>query len=267
MKLSTPSRPRFRDVRVDACPPHGCDLVEPKHDGMYVEVTIRDGHAVGVSRAGRTVLECQTNGCPDCTIVGEYMVGTQRAVHHEYHGDVIAFDLIALAGRSMTTVAFSGRRAALVRLSTESCFPQWMHVTEQYPASQWRKLWDSRVATGEIEGVVFKRSMRRWSEDIYRCKLLQTDDLTCVGFGVSDGGRYDGQVCTIIGQIVVGCSRAAVDYTTETSVPGLTTEQRATITANQTDYIGRRFEIAHNGRTKSGSYRHPRFIRWREHAA
>ena len=272
-------RPPYIDLDPAADrPERDYDVVELKHDGMWAEVTIHD-HLITLDSRNGTATPPTSGSCRsllDATIVGEFLRGTAWSRRSgvggvRRHGRFVAFDLIRLGGvggRDLRSEPLSVRRRLLEGLFAEHLVggvPGWFDLSEQWPASEWERLWAEHVATGDFEGLVFKNSGDVWGggEGWARMKREVTVDYVCMGCNLSKAEHYaSGAAASIRGGLFVnGVLRHVC------SVSGLTDELRYDLVAHPEQFRGRVFEATGKGQFDSGALRHPQFSRWRDDKA
>lgn len=159
-------RPTYRTVeRV----PAGYDLCQPKHDGHFVEVAIEDGFATLWSRRGTVLASWPVRSGVAATLVGEYMVGTQRARRSDAHGGLIVFDCVEVDGAPLFRAGYLSRLAAGLGVVQE-LDDERFSLTTTHPVADADALWSAHVLADGGEGIVLRRSDAVWSADLCRIK-------------------------------------------------------------------------------------------------
>lgn len=270
-------RPPFEDITSpDACthafPDKRFDTVEPKYDGMWVEGQVRSGRLTLRSRRGTVKKTCHVGSVPDCTVIGELLVGTQwstksiqypvagseqdplRGLSTSRSGTLVLFDVLEIAGQPCAALPYRERRAALLKLLSGHTWPSWLVCGESFPIEQWRALWAERVENGDWEGVVFKDSSAAYGTPWARLKR----EVTCeyVFMGVTPGrGRCAGMAGAIRGGLYADGELVEI-----LRVSGLDDRTRRALAADPQRFVGRVFEAKGNALFKSGALRHPRIV-------
>jgi ATP-dependent DNA ligase len=246
-------KPPFRDLSSPG--PH--DRVELKWDGIWLQLDVADGRAIGRSCTGTVKLDRPAGNMPDMTIVGEYLVGTTWSSLRRDRGHVRAFDLLAFQGEDVIHYGLLWRRALLAfHLAVADL--GWLTITESHPASAWQNLWARHVENGDWEGLVFKSSHAPYGEPWGRLKREVTADYVCMGFNPG-AGRYAGMAGSIrSGLYIDGKLREVCSVGS-----GLCDHARAAMTVHPERFVGRIFEARGAARFKSGALRHASFVRWR----
>jgi ATP-dependent DNA ligase len=172
------------------------------------------------------------------------------------------FDILRLNGVSLTGKTLEQRIELLGtvqhRLQSEHIvFLPWARSS-----SEKRKLYDSILATGK-EGIMLKRldavyvEGARPSSNWYKAKKSACFD--CVILGFSKGaGKYN----TLIGAVIFGQYRDG-KLVQLGQASGMTDSIRGLMSKYPEQYLGRVAEIKGMERLKSGSIRHPQFVRIR----
>jgi len=184
--------------------------LEPKLDGMWVQMTIGNTKHKFLSRSGIAPAPKYTKGLEDITmpmspgsvIVGELECGTDRATKRYEETGYYAlhlFDVLDYMGQDMRDKAQSERRAALEVLFNEIQFAT-MHIPGRIQIvpsfnNLFKHRYDWLVRNGG-EGVVLKLKGAKYisgkNESMVRCKDTATDDFVLMGVGKTDGGELTG---------------------------------------------------------------------------
>lgn len=182
-----------RQTYIDVChtsadfQSYGFDLVQVKHDGQWCAVTVRNGLAEVAGRNGGRLATLAVPGVPDCTLIGEYMGGTERAGRDPMAGGVWVFDCIELSMFLFAPNDYFERyalAASLIgQLHTDRGYPPSLALVENFPlewtaADTWRKL----VVEAGAEGLIYRRSSDTYAGAVIgREKAVQTYDGVCTG--------------------------------------------------------------------------------------
>lgn len=254
-------RPKFEDLLPGSDPGPSFDTVELKFDGRWGQLLVNDtpGRFEIWSRHGRLKTEGSCDrGLPRAFFHGEEVAGTNWAKKSGFDGHFRAFAVQSLDGADLWHLSGDENRNVMVDFPWEE-LGLWARPVSQWPASEWRRLWDEFVYSDRLpyEGLVFKHSRRPFGVGWGRMKRLYTVDYVCLGFNTSDSSSYRGQAKSIIAGLYVGTSLRAV-----CNVMGLTERQRADFSANPDQYIGRVFIAEGKGLFDTGALRHPNFVDW-----
>lgn len=226
------------------------DILQLKYDGWWCRAEHAAGHVDYFSETDRNFLSTDIPGLDGCTIIGEYMRGTQWSQHPDRKGLFFIYDLRTVFGEPLTHETYSTRYRLLRRLP----LPVNYRLVECFPIKSFDSTWQHYVLDQGFEGVVFRRSESTLDDPIMRHKREYTLDGVVVGF-TSGRGKYEGS----LGAVRVVCGEAITDVG-----GGFSDVERQSIWNNQTAYIGRVMEFTANAVFESGAPRHPRFVRWRE---
>lgn len=159
-------RPTYRTV-TDA--PRGFDLVQPKADGRFAEVAIADGWATLWSRRGTRLADWPVRDGVAATLVGEYLVGTQRARRDPDHGTIIVFDCVEAGGAELFAAPYLDRLCAAARVVGALADDRFA-LTVTHPVEDADALWRQHVLRDGGEGIILRRSTAPWSADLCRIK-------------------------------------------------------------------------------------------------
>jgi ATP-dependent DNA ligase len=258
-------------------------VMEPKLDGNRLIGHVRPDGQVDLygGRNGTPwtqsaldpIRDVLAKACPPDTIVdGELMVPMTHArssdvTHAVASGQSLElwlFDVLKLAGQSITHIEWSARRLLLEKLEfadqtvklTPVATPNWTL------AQEWVKL--------GIEGIVCKRKSAPYqvgkrSHDVLKWKPQETLEGRIIGFVEGKNG-IAGQIGALELEIEGSGVKTTVSCPPELSVQilaenGLNRFDAAIHAHN--DWFGRCVEIKHYGLFPSGSPRHPGFVRLR----
>lgn len=255
-------RPQFDDLKPLGDVPIRFDVVEPKMDGQWGQLVVRQGRAQVWSRHGQLKHEQTVDAdLPDLVLHGEYLHGSNWALRRGMNGQFHAFDLVARDGRSLASMTLHSRRERLERLLDlhRARLPGWLRLVPQDPVGMWRRHWDVLVEGQGYEGLVFKWSGGRFGDPWARMKRTVTMDYVCLGANPG-GGRYEGRAASsLIGGLWREGGAVAV-----ANVGGLGDSLRYEVWEHPERFVGRVFEAYGRGLFDGGGLRHPAFLRWRD---
>ena len=128
------------------------DFVEPKYDGMWIRVEIKDNEIRGYSRTGNIKFQRTAEKVVGhATLVGEYLVGTQWSKNSAGHGKVVLFDCLRFDGVSIEDSPLSERRSYLRQFDGFNG----LVVGDQWPAAKGSEVWFPLGVIGYLELRVF----------------------------------------------------------------------------------------------------------------
>jgi len=243
----------YRDGTYAEARDKGYDIVQLKFDGWFDRIEIGAGLVQHYSSTGRAFgFDNLMDTEVIATLLGENMRGTQWSQQPTRLGRKYLFDCFAWEGMNLSQFTYRDRYRVLWNALER--LPSTYEAVRCYPISTRDELWNIQVATGAFEGLIYRRSTDDTSGIILREKLIITDDLQCIGF--EEGlGKNAG---------MLGCIHARTNDDVRIDVGGgFSDDQRREIYLNQTAYLNKWFEVEARARFKSGSLRHPNFIRWR----
>ena len=253
-------RPPYREIEASQLAGEAYDVCEIKRDGMWARVEIAAGVARVYSRTDRLCATLTVNDPSlTATLVGERISGTTRARSSPDRDRVILFDALAIDGVDLRALAQRERVQRLGALIDLVRLGAAFGLVRSYPAASWREVWARHVATGEREGLVFKRSDQPWGAPWARMKATVTADFVCMG-AIEGNGRMRG-TC---GALIAGLVDQRGELRRITTVgAGLNARERAEIWRSRAAFLGRVFEVEGKGRASGARLRHPVFVRWR----
>lgn len=246
----------------DLAAARGYDLVQPKMDGYWARLEIAAGTATVYTRQGRETATLPAPTGLEATLIGECLAGTARAVASADRDTVVVFDCLAVAGEVIAeSAAYTERLAAAAELAGRLA---WARPVETLPAADAGRLWQERVETGALEGIVLRRAADRYTAGVIgRIKRTQTADYLVMG--VEPGkGKLAGKA----GAIILGlldCHGIPAEVCR--CGGGFSDAERVAMLARPGDYVGRVVEVRGHDRYPSGALRHPTFSRWRQDKA
>lgn len=237
----------------------GFNIVQPKLDGWWACAEIKKGIARIYSRQGVKKIELPAERMPDCVVLGEYLVGTQRSVNDEKCGALVVFDALTLGTADMTGGSYQWRMSWF-DTDIDQHAPAWMHRVRSWPIKQAKAVWKKCVIDGHAEGLIFRSERHTYHRGrIGRVKKTFTMDY--VVMGVERGqGRHSRRAGAVICGLYEG--RKLVEKVRVGG--GWTDAQRDELFANPKAFIGRVLEVKGWQVFESGSMRHPNAVRFRD---
>jgi ATP-dependent DNA ligase len=175
----------------------------------------------------------------------------------------MVFDLPWFEGHPMFDVPFHERRAVLEAWFKDNGPFRYLFLTPQVMKN--KKAFRDKVWAEGKEGIMLKRldglyePGNKPKDNWIKIKAKKTDEFVVMDF-IPGEGKYDG----LIGAIVFGQYDPKGQLVKVSQASGMTDEERKKISKNPRGHVGRVVEIEFQERTKDGSLRHPRFLRWRE---
>lgn len=229
----------------------GYDLCQLKYDGWWCRAIHANGGVDFRSETDRSFGTAAIGGLDECTLIGEFLRGTQWSQHPDRKGRFFIYDLWTIFGEPITNESYLTRYRLLKKLR----LPATYSLVDTYRIDDQPALWARYVMREGWEGVVYRRSSSTLDDAVMREKREYSLDGTVIGFEPGRG-KYEGS----LGAVKVACGIG-----NSTSVGGgFSDAERTHIWGNQTAYLGRVMEYTANAIFESGAPRHPRFVRWRE---
>lgn len=240
------------------------DVVEVKYDGWWARCVFEEGEVRVYSRQGqlkyegRSGLDCKYSG----VIVGEYLVGTQRATSGEGGlGKVMVFDVLEIdlhngtgIEREAYALPWNERRELLEEVEFEGSM---FELVPTFPIEEAEEVWEREVEKGGGEGLIYKRSDEPYvGAVIYRKKQVFTMDYVVMGVE-EGGGRNEGK----LGALVCGLYVEGELVKKVRVGGGFTDAERQDIWDEDRKYIGRVIEVKGWQLFESGAMRHPNAVR------
>jgi ATP-dependent DNA ligase len=125
-----------------------------------------------------------------------------------------------------------------------------------YPLDARDWFWNNFVENGRFEGIVYRSSVETKLQcEIIREKRVLTLEGRVVGFQPGKIGKY--------GHTLGALEIEIIPSGVKTTISGMTDAERDEIWTHKPEYLGRVCEFEASAIFKSGSVRHPRFVRWR----
>ena len=143
-----------------------------------------------------------------------------------------------------------------------------------FPATQAKDLYEKTIAEGG-EGVMMKDLNAPYGKGWWKVKKVITWDVVIMGYAAAKktSKKVNGKISTtafhqkgLIGAIVFGAYKDGKLVELGTC-SGMTESIRRELSINGKDYVGQVIEIKFQERTKSGAFRHARFVRFRKDKA
>lgn len=230
------------------------DVVEVKHDGMWVEVAIdADGNATAVSRNGTRKASWRVPaGIGPAMLIGELMVGTTHAVERGIVGSLVVFDCVDRHG-SLSELGLADRRTHAASIIRAAGIANWSLV-EQRPVAEAAAMWRELVEVGGEEGLVFKHSGQTFGMDWARMKRIAEVDFVCLGFNRGKSGA--------VVSVQAGLYDASGTLRHVCDIGGVNRGMAAGFDASPAKYVGRVFKATGNRMFASGALRHGAFGSW-----
>lgn len=256
------SRQDYADSNIEEARKKGCDTLQLKYDGWWARTEIIGGEAIVYSRTARPLTSFPADPSITATIIGEYMFGTNWSQKPQLQGKTFAFDLWASNGVDLEGRPYK-ERYALLKTILPFLPPTYLRVAN-FNIEDYEDIWRTFVASGEYEGVVFRRRQDTVGSLLLRQKNTITDEYTCLKILKGEGKHAERCGSVIIGDIS-GRPLFTSDRSPATVGGGWDDDEREDMIKNPQNYEGRRFEVEGKARfSDSGLLRHPNFIRWKD---
>lgn len=246
----------------------GADIVEIKYDGWWARVMVNRGKALIYSRQGQLKAERDVQA-DDGTYVGEFLVGTQRAVQGADGGTGVVkiFDCLKLGRNEIHNLSLHDRKLMADRSIYECSF---MEMAPHFPIAESEQLWYDHVDQGDAEGLVWKNSMDRYiGSTVWRKKQVFTMDYVILGVEEGAGKRQG-----MAGALLAGLFENGELVQKVRIGGGFNNEEMIDMWLNFDKYRGRVLEVKGWHLFDSGALRHPNAvrgadgqIRWRDDKA
>ena len=270
------NRPKFKEIGIGKAiegdyPASEHWVVEPKMDGMWGAMHIKDGKYQIWSRTGKLKAEGEVDKTSvEVCILGEFMFGSNWAKRHDKVGKFYAFDLVQWDGDfDFCNKKFEIRRLLLQSIVTgeggleypHGTIPDFVEMNKQWPSSRLKGVWEEYVQIDGYEGLVLKRNDESYMESTWLKIKNQTDiDYVCMGFGMGHKGtKYEDTVGSIYG----GLYDTDGELKDVCHVGGLTEFQRAFFNKHQDYFKGKVFKAHGYDIFPSGAIRHGKFKNFR----
>ncbi len=233
----------------------GADIVELKFDGWWGRLVAQGGQAKVYSRQGQLKHEASLD-IPDCTLIGEFLKGTQRVVSggEGAAGNLVVFDVLEMEGRCAAHLPWTARNRMVKGLEQ---YGQWIQPVKSFGIRASGSLWNAYVEGGNAEGLVYKRSSDRYvGSTVWRMKKEFSMDYILIspyegkGKHVGKLGGVNGGLW-VDGKVVQRCKVGG----------GFNDAEREEIWNNFEKYAGRVLEVTGWQIFESGAMRHPNAAR------
>jgi ATP-dependent DNA ligase len=240
----------YLDADVQLARERGFDICQLKLDGWWCRATHAASTATFYSETDREFARANIVGLDGCTLIGEFMRGTQWSQREDRKGLFFVYDITRLFGVPIIEETYLQRYKMLRRLQLPSTY----RLIENFHTDHFESIWQRYILHEGYEGVVFRRSSSTINDAIIRHKRIYTLDGIVIGFEVGNG-KYSESL---------GAVRVSVGKGVTTVGGGFSDAERHHIWANQSRYLGKYMELEASAIFESGAARHPRFVRWRE---
>ena len=258
-------------------------IIETKYDGHWVAVIKEGGVCRLVSRNGLVKTNEQLESLrkyaeeempDDSVLVGEMMFGTEAGTREALelgHHKVYIFDILINEGVDLSGESLMERKKFLTQVFKERRFnsdwidlaPYKIEFCGKKVASYFKKIVDAggegviAKSLTEVEPYKFGGKTKHW----YKIKKSTTMDYVIMGYRETNSEEFAKKGW--IGAIVCGLYEKG-KLVEKVDVGSMDFYTRGLVSKNQQQYIGRVVEVGGNDVTKTGSTRHPFFIRFRE---
>jgi hypothetical protein len=246
----------YKDVKIDEIPVlyQKCDVAQLKFDGIWARIVVCDGEASIFSQTG--LLKSTFPVEPElftCTLIGEFMYGSQWSKHPDRSGLIYCFDCVEYDGHDLSRFPYIRRFANIQLALGHICDPR-LRLVHNYPFRTYPQLLDQFP---DYEGLVFRNTSDLYSNPLFRYKRNHEQSGFAVAF-YEGSGRLSGTLGSI------GVSETLGGKELFRCGGGFSDLERRDIWANQSYYYNREIEVSAKKVFKSGALRHPNFERWKE---
>ena len=252
------TRQDYIDVDYATVCPVTYPICQLKYDGIWCGADLyQDRTCEYMSRHGqRKLVEHIQDPFSSGLYVGELMFGSEWSKEQNREGQLWLFDLLETPQGDHRNEPYIERYARLAyNLQAKTSSSKW-NLVINFPTEQILDIWETLVASGHYEGVVFRNPNASWNAVIPRAKFELTEDLYVTGF-VEGEGRLRGSLGAL------KASYSPVGIGPELLIGGgFSDPQRKAIWKNQTECLGRCFIVKAKKKFKSGLLRHPVFAGW-----
>lgn len=234
------------------------DVVQPKLDGWWACAVIKNGIASIYSRQGVLKDELPAGGAPPCLLVGEYLVGTQRAVTSKASDRLAVFDVLQIGKSELWNHSYEFRMGKF-HDKVRGKAP-WIDFVLTIPVRSAQAAWNEFVEKGGAEGLVFRHTRHQYEPGVIgRVKKTFTMD-----YVVMDVLPGEGKHKSRMGALVCGLYEGRKLVEKVRVGGGWTDQERESIWRRPKSYIGRVLEVRGWQVFASGSMRHPNAVRFRD---
>lgn len=238
----------------------GMDIVQLKYDGRWACIQ-QDGRGItATSRTGKplNMAHIESRQSTSFTMIAEYVFGTQWAIRTGLSGQVFVFDCVHINGANISGWPYRDR-ISFARDVVAGMGDNRVHVVQNYPIHTTMELWDEKVAKGEFEGLVFRKSTDGYDGRLARCKKEVTDDYVII-----DMSEGEGKCAGMVGRVEVGQFIDGELVSMMSVGGGFSDALRIDMWNRKVKYIGTVIEVVGKERFESGALRHPNFVRFRD---
>jgi len=252
----------MKDMDFDSIDLSKYDVCQPKFDGWWTMVTIKNGYATVITSGGEEKFWFDIN-LPDCVFLCEWIHGTNWAQTHKDKEKFVVFDCIEVRGIDYRIFPYCNRMDYVYSL--EGDFPEEFSKKfiriQSTVSTDWKKLWEICVVNSGFEGIVFKNSDANFNLSYGQARLKKIATMNYIVSGFKEGaGRLEGTLGALEGSLVIDKKLVKVC----TVGGGFSDDLRDEIWLNKEHYIGNVFEARGKILFTSGALRHPAFTKWRE---
>jgi len=263
------NRPKFKEITYEEAMTKTSarmdyDVVEPKMDGIWGAMHIKDGKYQIWSRTGKLKKEGEADiSNEEMCILGEFMHGSHWGKKNKIDGLFYAFDMVQLDGDwDFSDVNFADRRERLEDYwEMGGYFPEFVRINDQWDISKWSDMWTAKVEKQGFEGVILKNTNESYMEATW-CKIKARADIdyVCMGFGDGhEGTKYENTVGSIHG----GLYNRRGELIDVCHVGGLNEVQRDFFNKHRDYFKGKVFTAYGYQIFESGAIRHGKFKSFR----
>jgi hypothetical protein len=258
------SRQEYKDANLEEALKAGCDTLQLKYDGWWARMEVIAGDLKIYTRTGRHLPDFDRI-LPEpinTTIIGELMYGTNWSQRPALQGKLFAFDCWSAEHVDLEGIEY-GTRYQVLKSVLPFLGPSVVRIPN-FPIDDYTNIWKTFIASGEYEGLVFRRKKDAVGATLLRQKNLITDEYTCLAL-LEGEGKHQGRLGSVVCGDASGQPLRTADGRPATCGGGFDDEEREAILKNPTAYIGRKFEVEGKARfSDSGLLRHPNFVRWKD---
>ena len=245
------------DTAAEAASTEKFDLIQPKHDGWWACVHIKNEVARVFSRQAVLKATVEVPKATDCILLGEYLVGTQRAKQSKDESRLVVFDVLEVEGCPVYGETYEKRMSNYGRCVT---FVDWMQRVESVPVRLHRQAWSRLVEKEGAEGLVFRHSLDPYDRGVIG-RVKQTFTMDYVVMGLQPGeGKHKGRM----GAVICGLYEGKELVEKVRVGGGWSDQERDSIWKRPQAYVGRVLEVRGYQVFDSGSMRHPNAVRFRD---
>jgi ATP-dependent DNA ligase len=270
-------------------------LAEQKYDGIYCMLTFDENGKLSLISRNMKVKENEQLESlraylenyfhlKDSVVNGELAFSTQAGTEYQKlygHSKIDVFDILKYKGKELHTKSLLARKLILrdlihkddsyIKLSPWICsdpkVTPWNEDNNTHSFNEKVLAWFNKLVSEGKEGLVIK-DMNDTSYEFggksklwYKIKKLVSNDYVIMGYDNSDSIKYS--KLDWIKNIICGLYEGT-ELIEKVKVGSMTEEVRKEISLNKDKYKGTVIEVAGFEIFKSGSIRHPSFLRFRD---